>query len=87
MPRYEFHCHDCAAVFTETRPVDDRDVPARCPTCGGPSIRLLSVPTIMQKAARTPEGTLAPQPGRVKKSTSWAAHGHAHGPNAPAHSH
>ena len=87
MPRYEFHCHDCAAVFIVSRSVDERDAPATCPDCGGPSIRLLSVPTIMQKAPRTPDGKLAAQPGRPRPPTSWSGHGHSHGPNAPAHSH
>ncbi len=37
MPLYVFCCEKCRTTFEETRPVAERENPAKCPHCGGPA--------------------------------------------------
>jgi len=40
MPKYEFKCLACGTTGEETRAVEKRDAPAKCPKCGGPMHRV-----------------------------------------------
>lgn len=43
MPRYDFRCRTCSAVFEERRPMVDADAPAVCPHGHVGAARLLPV--------------------------------------------
>lgn len=43
MPRYDFRCRTCGAVFEERRPMVDADAPATCPAGHVGAARLLPV--------------------------------------------
>jgi putative FmdB family regulatory protein len=45
MPAYEYECETCG-VFTEFRPMDERDVPATCGICDGRASRIISAPNL-----------------------------------------
>src|ERR1700761_1798017 len=45
MPGYEYECETCG-VFTENRPIDERDVPATCQICDGRASRIMSAPNL-----------------------------------------
>ena len=34
MPNYDFHCPDCGHDFEELVPLDEREKPRKCPSCG-----------------------------------------------------
>lgn len=53
MPRYDFRCHDCTAVFEEERTMAQAALPASCPSCGSDhTYKLLSQIAIMSSARR-----------------------------------
>lgn len=45
MPLYEYRCGE-DGVFEEQRPLSEFSSPAKCPTCGTPSPRILSAPRL-----------------------------------------
>jgi putative FmdB family regulatory protein len=42
MPVYEYQCPRCGTVYEETRKIDDRDKPVRCPKCKVNATRIMS---------------------------------------------
>ncbi|MBA2289982.1 MAG: zinc ribbon domain-containing protein, partial [Chloroflexia bacterium] len=44
MPKYDFACDDCGALFERERPVEERDAPVSCPVCATLSRRKVSSP-------------------------------------------
>ena len=42
MPRYDYRCRECAAVFEVTRPMSESASPATCPEGHHDAVRLLS---------------------------------------------
>lgn len=48
MPLFAYVCDPCGARFELNRPVDDRDEPAACKTCGGDGRRLFEACAIRQ---------------------------------------
>ena len=51
---YEYRCKACRARFTARRPMARRDEPADCPDCGGPGLRVISVPQKWESAWSRP---------------------------------
>ncbi|MBA2758072.1 MAG: zinc ribbon domain-containing protein [Chloroflexia bacterium] len=49
MPKYDFACDDCGAIFEQDRRVDERDAPISCPVCDSPSRRKVSSPKLLFK--------------------------------------
>ncbi len=47
MPKYDFACDDCGAIFEQDRRVDERDAPISCPVCDSPSRRKVSSPKLL----------------------------------------
>lgn len=45
MPSYDYECPTCG-LFTEFRPIADRDVPAPCGICDYPAARVISAPNL-----------------------------------------
>jgi len=45
MPAYEYECETCG-VFTESRLIAERDVPAMCGICDGRAPRIISAPNL-----------------------------------------
>ena len=41
MPKYDFHCKGCGAVFVERRPFSQASAVATCPTCQSQDTRKL----------------------------------------------
>lgn len=41
MPRYDFRCTTCDAIYEESRPMADADAPATCPDGHVGAVRLL----------------------------------------------
>jgi putative FmdB family regulatory protein len=50
MPIYEYQCSmpQCAYQITEILPVQNADVKMRCPKCGAPMIKLMTVPGLLK---------------------------------------
>lgn len=51
MPRYDYRCRECAAVFELTRPMAQSAEPATCPEGHSDSTRLLSTIALTGAAA------------------------------------
>ncbi|CAN5849135.1 hypothetical protein BH20CHL2_BH20CHL2_13120 [soil metagenome] len=49
MPKYDFACDDCGALFERERPVEERDAPVSCPVCATLSRRKVSSPKLLFK--------------------------------------
>lgn len=49
MPKYDYSCDACGAVFERERPVDQRDDEAGCPVCESPSHRKVTSPKLLFK--------------------------------------
>jgi len=45
MPIYDYHCAECGE-FTLSRGMADRNLPAPCPDCGQPAVRLILAPNL-----------------------------------------
>jgi putative FmdB family regulatory protein len=54
MPRYNYQCRRCGP-FGDWRPMSRSDAPAKCPRCGKPAPRAVSLPNMsfVDGAART----------------------------------
>jgi putative FmdB family regulatory protein len=54
MPRYNYHCRRCGP-FDDWQPMSRSDAPAKCPRCGRPAPRAVSLPNmnLMDGATRT----------------------------------
>ncbi|MGC4108445.1 MAG: zinc ribbon domain-containing protein [Thermomicrobiales bacterium] len=63
MPRYDFQCKTCGAIFEETRTFATATDPGTCPSCGHPAPRLLRMPTLVRSSFS------APDPGERSAST------------------
>lgn len=54
MPTYVYECRPCNTVFTQVRPIEDRDLPATCQKCAASSTkRLFAQPFAIQATDRT----------------------------------
>ena len=42
MPTYEFKCRECDSLASLTRKMDERNLPAECPSCGSEMSRTFS---------------------------------------------
>jgi putative FmdB family regulatory protein len=49
MPKYDFACDDCGAIFERERPVEERDGAVSCPVCATLSRRKVSSPKLLFK--------------------------------------
>lgn len=49
MPKYDYSCEACNAVFERERMVDQRDHPTACPVCEAPSRRKVTSPKLLFK--------------------------------------
>lgn len=49
MPKYDFACDECGAIFERDRPVVERDAPIPCPVCDSLSRRKVSSPKLLFK--------------------------------------
>ena len=65
MPRYEYRCRACGAVFEEFRAMDAADAPAPCPQGHDDTSRLLSVFATVGRAGGGQPRTDARRPLRV----------------------
>ncbi|QKD84634.1 zinc ribbon domain-containing protein [Thermoleptolyngbya sichuanensis A183] len=77
MPLYEFRCPECG-VFDQWRSLDERNLPAECPTCQQPAQRIFSPPAILSGSLRLKQEAKEPKliqrteersPPRVKNHT------------------
>lgn len=59
MPRYEYRCRACGAVFEELRSMDAADAIATCPHGHDDTSRLLSVFATVGRATAGPGGPRA----------------------------
>lgn len=50
MPKYDYACEECGAVFEDERPVERRDEEAACPVCGARARRKFSAPKLLFKS-------------------------------------
>ncbi|MBU7599294.1 zinc ribbon domain-containing protein [Streptomyces sp. P38-E01] len=54
MPRYEYRCRECAAVFELSRPMAESGAPANCPEGHEDTVKLLSAVAVGGSAAGAP---------------------------------
>jgi putative FmdB family regulatory protein len=74
MPSYDYECETCG-VFTQFRPIAERDVPATCGICDGRATRVISAPHLAvmspihrMAASRNERSQHEPRVGGPKKS-------------------
>lgn len=48
-PTYEYRCNKCMTTQEFSRPVEERDTPTKCITCGLESTRVYNTPGIQFK--------------------------------------
>lgn len=71
MPRYNYQCRRCGP-FDDWQPMSRSDAPAKCPRCGKPAPRAVSLPSMnmMDGASRTAHSRnekSASEPGVVRR--------------------
>jgi putative FmdB family regulatory protein len=50
MPKYDYTCDDCEAIYELERPMGDASLPAACPVCDRPGRRVYAMPRLLFKA-------------------------------------
>jgi putative FmdB family regulatory protein len=84
MPKYDFHCTRCDAVFEAFRSFAQGTEGVVCPADGAPATRLFSPPLEMivygGKSSESVSSIRPPSP-----ATSGPVHGHSHGPGGHTH--
>ena len=49
MPRYDFECPGCGAVWERERPMAEATAPSPCPVCGAAGRRAFTMPKLLFK--------------------------------------
>ena len=50
MPKYDYACDGCGAMFELERPMTSSSAPAACPVCDQPGRRVYAMPRLLLKA-------------------------------------
>lgn len=56
MPIYEYWCRSCAAGFDKLQPMGALDAEAKCPRCGAPARKMLSLVAAVNRGSSSEAG-------------------------------
>ena len=86
MPKYDFQCTSCQAVFEQFRSFSQGAEGVVCPDDGEPATRLFSPPMDMiVYGSKNSNPTPRVRPPGPTAGGSFGGHGHSHGPGGHTH--